>query len=170
MITHAADINRGIDVEALLAFKEVTREDPTKADRNPIAVAEWIGGDQSRITVDGIETYLGGEGYLNPMKMLLACLAACDVDLVAMHASFLGIKIEDLSVEASGHFNVQSYLGLEDTPGCGYDKIAYTVRINAPDATQEQIDYLIERCERSSPVGDSLSRMIPMKLDFIATS
>ena len=120
--------------------------------------------------MDGLETYLGGEGYLNPMKMLLACLAACDVDLVAMHASFLGLKIEHLSVEATGHFNVRSYLGYEDAPGSGYDQIAYTVRIEAPGATQEQIDYLVERCERSSPVGDSLSRAFPLKLEFVANS
>ena len=118
--------------------------------------------------MDGIETYLGGEGYLNPMKMLLACLAAWDVDMIAMHASFFGLHIESLSVEASGHFNVRSYLGLDDVPGSGYDGISYTVRINAPDIAQEQIDYLVERCERSSPVGDSLARSIPLKLGFVA--
>ncbi|HSG18446.1 MAG TPA: OsmC family protein [Anaerolineae bacterium] len=168
MTTKVANINKGIDVEPLLAFKDMVREDHTKADRNPTVVAEWVGGDQSKIKMDGIETYLGGEGYLNPMKMLLACLAACDVDLIAMHASFLGLKIKNLAVEASGPFNVQSYLGFEDVPGSGYDGIAYTVWINAPDATQEQIDYLIERCERSSPVGDTLSRPVPLKLEFVA--
>jgi uncharacterized OsmC-like protein len=168
MTSEVAHINKGIDVESLLAFKDMVREDPTHADRNPTVVAEWTGGDQSRIKMDDIETYLGGEEYLNPMKMLLACLAACDVDLIAMHASFLGLKIENLSVEASGQFNVQSYLGFENAPGSGYDRIAYTIRINAPNATQEQIDYLIERCERSSPVSDSLSRTIPLHMKFVA--
>lgn len=161
-------IIKGIDVEPLLAFKEKVRGDFTNADRNPTVLAEWVGGDQSKISMQGIETYLGGEGYLNPMRMLLACFAACDVDMIAMHASFLGLKIESLSIEASGHFNVQSYLGLEDTPGSGYDEIAYTIRLDAPDATQEQIDYLIKRCELSSPVGDTLGRVVPMKLDFVA--
>ena len=72
MTTKVANINKGIDVEPLLAFKDMVREDHTKADRNPTVVAEWVGGDQSKIKMDGIETYLGGEGYLNPMKMLLA--------------------------------------------------------------------------------------------------
>ncbi len=161
------NINKGIDVEPLLAFKEKVHEDFTNADRSPTVLAEWVGGDQSKISMDGIETYLGGEGYLNPMKMLLACFAACDVDVIAMHASFLGLKIESLSIEVSGHFNVQSYLGLKDTPGSGYDDIGYVIRLVAPDATQEQIDYLIERCELSSPVGDTLGRAVPMKLEFV---
>jgi len=161
-------LNNGIEVEPLLAFKEKVANDPTNADRNPEVVAEWVGGDQSKISMDGVETYIGGDGYLNPMRMLLACFAACDVDMIAMHASFLGLKIENLSIEVTGHFNVQSYLGLENTPGSGYDDIAYTIRINAPDITQEQIDYLIERCELSSPVGDTLERVVPMKLEFVA--
>jgi uncharacterized OsmC-like protein len=111
---------------------------------------------------------MGGDAELNPMQMLLASLVACDVDLIAMHASFLGLKIESLSVEAEGHFNVQSYLGLEDTPGSGYDGITFTVRIRAPGAKPEQIDYLRERCETSSPVGDSLARPIELKLEFVA--
>jgi hypothetical protein len=90
------------------------------------------------------------------------------VDLIAMHASFLGLKIERLSVEATGHFNVQSYLGLEDAPGSGYDSISYTVHLSVPGATPEQITYLRQRCERSSPVGDSLNRAIPLKLEIRA--
>lgn len=71
-------------------------------------------------------------------------------------------------VEATGHFNVRSYLGLDGAPGSGYDGISYTVRISAPGATPEQIASLRERCERSSPVGDSMSRAIPLKLEFAA--
>jgi uncharacterized OsmC-like protein len=168
MNTKALIINKGIEVEPLLAFRDSVKLDPTKADRNLTLTAEWVGGDQSRIKFRDIETYLGGKGHLNPMQMFLACLAACDVDMITMHASFLGLKVESLSVEVSGHYNFQSYLGVEGTPGSGYDRIAYTVRINAPDATREQIHYLIERCEKSSPVGDSFTRAIPMKLEFIA--
>ena len=83
-----------------------------------------------------------------------------------MGASFLGLKIESLSVEAEGHFNVQSYLGLENKPGSGYDAITYTVRIHVPGAKPDQIEFLRNRCEKSSPVGDSLARPIEMKLEF----
>ncbi len=168
MNANVANINDGIDVEPLLKYKDKVRADPSRADRNPTVVAEWTGGGQSRIRLAGIETYIGGDGQLNSMQTLLACLAACVVDLVSMHASFLGVKIENLSVEASGHFNVQSYFGLEDAPGSGYDKIAYTVRIHAPSATQKDIGYLIKKCEVAAPVADSLRRAIPVELEFVA--
>ena len=133
-----SNLNEGINVDGILQFKEAVKEDPTRADRDPTMVAHWVGGDRSRIEFGDKIAYLSGEGELNPMQMLLGTLAACDVDLVAMHASILGLKIESLSVEVTGHFNVQSYLGLEDAPGSGYDQISYTVRIDAPGATPEQ--------------------------------
>lgn len=167
MKTTAPVINKGIEVEPLLAFQHSVKLDPTKADRNLTLVAEWVGGDQSRIRFRNVETFLGGDGYLNPMQMFLACLAACDVDMLTMHASFLGLKVESLSIEVSGHYNVQSYLGLMGAPGSGYDHVAYTVRLKAPDATPEQITYLTELCERASPIGDSFSRAIPMNLEFV---
>ena len=38
--------------------------------------------------------------------------------------------------------------------------------LDAPDATPEQIAYLVERCEKSSPVGDTLARNVSMTLEF----
>jgi len=61
-------------------------------------------------------------------------------------------------------------LGLEGAPASAYDAISYVMRLSVPDATPEQIAYLRERCERSSPVRDSLARAIPLKLEFKANS
>jgi uncharacterized OsmC-like protein len=36
------------------------------------------------------------------MRVLLASLAACDVDVVTTHATLLGLEIETLSVEVDG--------------------------------------------------------------------
>jgi len=157
-----------VNVTELLEFKDRVAQDSTKADRNPTLIAHWVGGSRSRVEFKDKVVHIGGDDELNPMQMFLATLAACDVDLVAMHASFLGLKLESLTVEATGHFNVQSYLGLHNAPGSGYDAIAYTVRLSAPGVTPEQIALLRERCERSSPVGDSLTRAIPLKLEFEA--
>lgn len=163
-----SNLNEGVDAKELLRFKDLAKKDSSRADRSPSLTAYWEGGDRSRVEFDDLTTHIGGEGTLNPMQMLLASFAACDVDVIAMHASFIGLKIESLSIEATGDFNVQSYLGLENTPGSGYSGISYIVRIHAPGATSEQIDYLVERCEKSSPVGDTLDRPIHPKLSFEA--
>ena len=168
-MSELTEIN-GVNVTELIEFKDIVRQDSTKADRNPVLAAHWVGGARSRVEFKDKVVHIGGDEELNSMQMLLAALAACDVDLIVMHASFLGLKIESLSVEATGHFNVRSYLGLDGAPGSGYDGISYTVRISVPGATPEQIAHLRERCERSSPVGDSMSRAIPLKLEFAANT
>jgi uncharacterized OsmC-like protein len=158
----------GMNRDAVLGWKESVAADPEKADRWPTVIAEWLGGSRSQITYQGMTTHIGGDGELNPMQFVLAALAACDVDLIAMHASMIDLEIRNLHVEVSGHFNVQSYAGVDGTPGSGYDQVSYKVVLDAPDATPDQIAYLTERCERSSPVGDTLARQVVMTLEFTA--
>jgi uncharacterized OsmC-like protein len=159
-------IVNAMDQEPLFAFKEAVEKDPTRADRWPTVVAHWVGESRSRVEFGDVVTYVGGDDEMNSMQTVLAAFAACDVDVVAMHATMIGLEIESLSVEAAGHFNVQSYMGLDGKPGPGYDQISYKVRLDAPDATPEQIAYLRERCERSSPVGDTLSRRVSLELEI----
>ncbi len=155
----------GIDVDELRSFARVVENDRSEASRRPVMVAHWEGGSRSRIEFRDTVTFIGGDGELNPMQSLLAALAACDVDLIAMHAALLGIPLESLTVEAGGHFNVASYLGIEDSPGSGYDRIDYRVRIRAEGVTEEQLAYFRRVCEVSSPVGDSLSRSVPLHVE-----
>ena len=164
-----SEIN-GINVPKMLELKRLCGQDPTKADHNPTLVGHWIGGSRSRVEFKDRVVNIGGPGNLDAMQMLLASLAACDVDLIAVHASLLGLKIESLSVEVAGHFNLQAYLGLPVASGSGYDAVAYTVHLSVPGATPEQVAYLRARCERSSPVGDSLARAIPVQMQFTAST
>lgn len=156
----------GNNVAELNQFIEAVRHDPARADRNPRLTAYWVGGSRSRVEFKNIVTYIGGDDELNPMQTLLASLAACDVDMIATHASLMGLAIETLSVEATGHFNVRSYLGLPDAPGSGYDGVTYTIHAHIPGATQEQLAELRRRVEHGSPVGDSLARAVPLKTNF----
>jgi uncharacterized OsmC-like protein len=167
MAASANELN-GVDVAGTVEFLAAVRTDPSRADRRPTVTARWLGGGRSEVRCGDDLAYVGGEGELNPMRLLLGVLAACDVDLVAMHASILGIAIEDLVVEATGQFNVQRYLGLDADIGPGYQGVAYTVRIRAPGASAEQLARLRELCERGSPVGDTLQRAIPLSLAFEA--
>ena len=155
-----------MDQDGLFSFRDQVESDESVADRSPTVVAHWDGRSASRIQYQDKTAHIGGKGELNPMQFVLAALAACDVDLVAMHATMMGIEIQDLSVEASGHFNVQAFMGLEDKPGSGYDQISYKVRLDAPSATPKQLKLLAELCKRASPVGDTLARNVEMTLEF----
>ena len=158
----------GYDVGQLRTRREQIALDASLTERNPTLVARWVGESRARVEFNDIATHIGGDGELNAMQSVLAALAACDIEVITFHAALLGIQIEELSIEAHGHFNVRTLWGFEDAPGAGYDEVSYTVRLRAPGATVEQLTHLRERCERSSPVGDTLSRRVPLTLEFVS--
>src|SRR3990170_7605227 len=92
-MNHPHEIN-GVNVAKMLEFKGHVMKDSAKGDHNPSLVAHWVGGTRSRIELKDKVAHIGGHGEFNSMQMLLATLAACDVDLIAIHASFLGLRIE----------------------------------------------------------------------------
>jgi uncharacterized OsmC-like protein len=157
----------GFDVKDFRQYIDQVRKDSSVAERNPKIVAQWVGGTRSRVEREGVVVHMGGDEDPSAMWMFLASLAACDVEVVATHASLLGIEIERLEIEARGHFDIHRLLGL-DGPPPGYDKIGYTIRLRAKGATTEQIEALRRVCERASPVGDSMSKAIPLKLEIEA--
>ncbi len=156
----------GVDVDRIQYLKEQAQKDPSATEREPKIIARWQGGSKTRIEFGDLSSEIGSDGNLNAMQTLLASLAACDIDLVATHAALIGVTIEELWIETSGRFNSRAYYGIEDPSGAGYKSIAYIIHLKAPKATAKQIEYLKERCERSSPVGDSLSKPIPLSLEI----
>ena len=160
----------GIDIGELREYIESCRLDPARADRNPVVVARWVGGGRAEVTssLGGPPVYMGGDDDPSAMGMLLRTLAACDVEVVANRAALLGIVIDDLAVEARGYFNVQRYLGLDANHGPGYQRVSYTVRLKARNATPEQLAQLRDACVRGSPVGDTLERSVPVMFEFEA--
>lgn len=156
-------IINAIDVEQLRGMQERLKADPTVGNKEPTVLARWIGGGSAEITAGDRKMKIGGEGNLNAMQALLASLAACDIDVILMHAALLGLTVEDLRIEVSGKFNTAGFYGIGEG-GSGYENITYTIHLKAPGATPEASEHLRERCERFSPVGDSLTRAVPLTL------
>ena len=78
----------------------------------------------------------------------------------------MGIPIESLDVEASGHFDVLAYFGIDHRHGSGYQEVTCTVRLSAPAATPSQLRALHDHARHSSPVGNSLERPVPVHIVF----
>lgn len=163
-----SDHLNGIDVQELRDYVASAATDPTVADRDPVAVARWLGGERAEVSLSLVEApvFIGGDDEPSAMKIVLASLAASDVGVVASRAALLGIEIESLTVEARGHFNVRRYLGQDAPHGPGYDRIAYTVRLKTRDAAPEQLAELRRACEQGSPVGDTLVRSVALSFEF----
>ncbi len=87
-MTQTVEIN-GVNVTKKLQFKNEILRDRNKAEITTTRVAQWGGGARSRVELKEKTVNIGGPGEFDAMQMLLAALAACDVDLMAVHASLL---------------------------------------------------------------------------------
>lgn len=161
-------IINGVDVEKVKQTQAEAKSDASTAERQPKLTAHWLGASETRVDFGDISIKIGGEGEMRAMQVLLASLAACDVDVVAMNASLMGLAIDKLWIEVTGHFNTQSFYGIENAAGPGYDSISYLVHIKAPKITPEQMEELKEKCEKTSPVGDTLTKSVPLTFDIKA--
>jgi hypothetical protein len=159
----------GIDVGVLREFVTKVSGDPSAADRDPVVVARWMGGDTAEVGFPSSDPVRVGGDRPSAMRLLLATLAACDVDLIAHRATLLGLEIDSLTVEAAGHFNVSRYLGIDTDEGPGYQQIAYTVRLKTRGGTPAQLAQLRDACEHASPIADTLRRSVPLTMRFDAT-
>lgn len=160
----------GLNVVELGEYTESCRLDPTRADRNPVVVARWVGGGRAEVTssLGGPPVYMGGPDDPSALGMLLRALAACDVEVVTTRAALLGVEVEELSIEARGHANVSRYLGIDATTGPGYQRITYTIRLKTKGATPDQLEAIRQACLEGSPVADTLHRAVPLELEFEA--
>ena len=158
-------IINAIDVNELEQMQARLRSDRAVGNKQPQVVARWIGGGSSEVVMGDRKMIIGGPGNLNAVSALLGSLGACDIDVILMHAALQGLVVEEVRMEISGKFNTAGFYGAADE-GSGYEEIESKVYIKAPGATEEQIAHLKEQCEHHSPVGDSLSRAVPLKLSI----
>lgn len=160
----------GMDVAELREYIESVEADSSKGEHEPTMTARWIGGFRSAVTssLGGPVVFMGGDDEPGAMGMLLRSLAACDVEVVVTMATLLGVRIVDLTIEATGRFNVAQYLGVSSDGGSGYRGISYVVHLKTGGATPEQIAE-IRRALDASPVGDTLKRQVPLTFELLVT-
>jgi uncharacterized OsmC-like protein len=158
----------GVDVSALHDYIDAVAADGSRADRDPVVVARWVGGTRAEVasTLGGPPVYMGGDDDPSAMGMLLRALAACDVEVVANKAALLDVEIEELSIEARGHFNIRRYLGFDVEHDSGYQKLSYTLHLKTRGASEAQLEEIRRACEQGSPVGDTLLRAVPVDASF----
>jgi uncharacterized OsmC-like protein len=88
--------------------------------------------------------------------LLLGALAACAQVTCQMVAAASGIPTERIEVVVEGSLDLRGTLGLVRDAPVGFEEIRMRFEIDAPDATQEQLESLVEKTERYCVVLQTL--------------
>jgi len=167
-----ATIN-GVDTASITALSNNIQAEPAQGDTLWKAEIIWQNGFRNQIRIrdlpvsyaDEPKTLGGTDTAPNPVEQLLGALGSCLAIGYTANASVRGIQIEDLRIELEGHIDLPVFLGLREGHA-GYSGVAIKVYLKA-DAPQETLEELHQQVLKTSPVGQTFEKAIPLHATLV---
>lgn len=182
----AATLN-GLDTRKMVETVGALKGNPTLAKFEFRARNRWISGGANRSTIkdfygagaedvsrheafeftNGEPTVLLGHNEgANPVEFLLHALAGCVTTTTVLHAAARGIEIEALSTTLVGDIDLQGLLALDDVPA-GYQGIRIEMDITAKNASDAELDDLLQFAQAHSPVCNTVCRPVRVVVERV---
>ena len=98
----------------------------------------------------------------NPVEYVIQALLGCMTTTTMYKAAGQGIEIESIRSEVEGDLDLRGLLGLDPKVAPGFQEIRAKLHIKTKGPHDK-----IRELHRSSPVFDTLSRPIPLKVDVV---
>jgi uncharacterized OsmC-like protein len=99
--------------------------------------------------------------------LLLGALAACAQVTCQMVATAMGLDVRSVSVAVDGDLDLRGTLGLDRDVGAGFDAIRLRFEVDAPGATDEELESLFEKTERYCTVLQTLTTPPPIASELV---
>jgi uncharacterized OsmC-like protein len=177
----------GLDARKMVETVEALKANPSLAQFEFRARNRWISGGENRSTIKEFygaggedesrrepftftngepPVLLGANEGANPVEFLLHALAGCVTTTTVLHAAARGIEIESLTTRLVGNIDLQGLLALDDVPA-GYRQIRIEMDITSTNASDEQLDSLLEFAQLHSPVCNTVCRPVPVVVERV---
>jgi uncharacterized OsmC-like protein len=181
--TEIPSMINGVDRNKLFGTVDAVKGTPELAKFTFKIHNEWLDGAHNRSTIqtffgagtdfehpvefelDGDEpaVLLGQDQGPNSGEYLLHALAACVTTAMVYHAAARGIAIEEVVSSIDGDIDLRGFLGIDPKVRNGFQEIRMNFRIKA-DVPDEQLQELCKIGQRYSPVLDSITHGVPVKI------
>lgn len=125
------------------------------------SVATRISTGKHQFTVDEPAGLAGDDSGPSPVEYALGAIIACQVVVYRLYAEQLGIRVDDISIDAEGELDVRGLFGIDPGIRPGFSGIALAVRITGPE-TQERYEELSRTVEAHCPVQDLFANTTPV--------
>jgi uncharacterized OsmC-like protein len=179
-------IVNGVNVEQLVDTINAIEETPSIANFTFRAKNEWLDGGHNRTSIkdfygagqedasrskafvfdaDEPPVLLGTNHGANPVEYVLKGLAACLTTSLVYHAAARGIEIEEVKSKLEGDLDLHGFLGMSEDVRNGYENIRVTFKVKG-DASEEQLEELVQVAQARSPVFDIVSNPVPVTVQM----
>jgi uncharacterized OsmC-like protein len=173
MATANAQVDNGVNVEALLGAREALTATPEGAQFKWRATCQWVKGTHSHSSVtsffglgaeqkhrseftfdaDHPEIFASEDNGATPVELVLVGLASCLTAGVAAVAQHRGIQLRSVQATIEGGMDIQGILGIDSDVRNGFDGIKVKYNIDA-DATPDEIKAVVAQSQKRSAVYD----------------
>lgn len=171
----------GLDTNAMGATIQAIGDQPVIAKFQFRATNAWQGGGQNQTTFTDFDgacqrhvhepahvlssdepvVLLGADQAANPAQHALHALAACLCSTLVIHATARGIALRSVESSLHGDIDLHGILGLDPEVRNGYEGIHVSLKVDA-DASEEEIDDLVQAAQSRSPLVDIFSNATPL--------
>ena len=175
----------GVNVDELFNTIDAVKKSPVIAKFRFRANNEWFDGGHNRTTINdfyGIQKehrheatfkldadepplLLGTGKGPNPVEYLLTALAACVTTALVYHAAAKGIVLRSVESRLEGDIDLRGFLGISKEIRKGYQEIRMYFKIDA-DVSEEELHELVQLGPSYSPVFDSITKGVPVKVQL----
>ncbi len=102
--------------------------------------------------------------------LLLGALAACAQITCQMVASAMNVPTNSIEATAEGDLDLAGTLGINKDIPVGFEEIRLILKVNAPEATAEQLDALHEKTEQYCVVMQTLATPPKLQTEWVRES
>ncbi|HET7479011.1 MAG TPA: OsmC family protein [Rubrobacteraceae bacterium] len=99
--------------------------------------------------------------------LLLGALAACAQITCQMVASAMNVPTNSIEATAEGDLDLAGTLGISKDAQVGFEEIRLTLKVDAPEATSEQLDALHEKTEQYCVVMQTLAHPPRLRTEWV---
>lgn len=172
MTTEEHVVLNGIDLTEFEEALKVVAQQPGAARAPKSSRIRWLGGLKLKaqvrnhsFIVDEPPHLKGEDTAPNAVEYVLGAYGACLATGFVLNASRRGIEIRNMEIALdSTQDNAFSFLGINDEGHSGLDHVRAKLYVQA-DADEATIREVWEHTLRTSPVGNSLTRVVNVETD-----
>lgn len=180
-VTNQQSAPNGVDTDALRETLAAVRNEPALAQVTFGLESEWLGGCHQRAVTSDVmqngaavrttrftmesdepEALLGTDHAPNPGEYVLQALAGCYAATFAAQATVRGIELATLRLDMETDFDLQGFLGLDPQVRPGAQGIRVVVHATSNNASDEELQGLVDAVEAHSPIRDTLANPVPV--------
>lgn len=133
----------------------------------------WVATDlasrQHRYVIDEPASFGGDDSAANPVEVVLGGLIACQVVTYRFWAARLGIRLDDVRIEAVGDLDVRGFLGLDESVRPGFGDVRLEVHLSGPESA-ERYEQLHAAVDVHCPVLDLFANATPVSTTLATSS